>query len=40
MLKYKLFSIVISALTGLEASILVAWDRNSSNLGTQAVGEA
>jgi len=39
MLKYRLFSIAVSALAGLEASIFLAWDRNSSNLGAQAVGE-
>jgi len=40
MLKYKLFSLAVYALAGLEASIFVAWDRNSSNLGAQAIGEA
>jgi hypothetical protein len=40
MLKYKLFFIAVSALAGPEAPIFVAWDRNSSNLGAQAVGEA
>jgi hypothetical protein len=40
MLKYRLFSIAVSALTAPETSIFVAWDRNSSNLGAQAVGEA
>jgi hypothetical protein len=40
MLKYKPFSIMVSGLAGPEASIFVAWDRNSSSLGAQAVGEA